>query len=145
MSPITTITNLKPIFRPYRETYIEKRPCPSMKKLKKLRLSTTSSLLSGRRDVLVVACLRFPVCMELETPLSFKKNVIHTGTGSTNFSETKFMHPFWYKVYTPEPLENLVSGNFRVKGDIIDVFPGYADTAYRIHFFGDEVEADRNL
>ena len=120
---------------PVSGTYIEK-DLSINEEIEKLRLSTTSSLLSGRRDVLVVASVS---CLYgIGNPVEFQKNVI-TLERDQQISRTKFMIRLVQSLYSRTTGE-FSRGNFRVKGDIIDVFPGYADTAYRIHFFGDEVE-----
>ncbi|NAS11260.1 excinuclease ABC subunit UvrB [Poritiphilus flavus] len=104
--------------------------------IEKLRLSTTSSLLSGRRDVLVVASVS---CLYgIGNPIEFQKNVIHIQKDQ-QISRTKFMHQLVQGLYS-RTTADFRNGNFRVKGDVIDVFPGYADHAFRIHFFGDEIE-----
>ena len=104
--------------------------------IEKLRLSTTSSLLSGRRDVLVVASVS---CLYgIGNPLEFKKNVVKLEEGQ-RIDRTKVMHQLVQGLYS-RTTADFRNGNFRVKGDVLDVFPGYADHAYRIHFFGDEIE-----
>ena len=120
---------------PVTGTYIEK-DLSINEEIEKLRLSTTSSLLSGRRDVLVVASVS---CLYgIGNPMEFKKNVI-TIERDQVLSRTKFMHRLVQSLYARTTAE-FVNGNFRVKGDVVDVYPGYADEAYRIHFFGDEIE-----
>ena len=104
--------------------------------IEKLRLSTTSSLLSGRRDVLVVASVS---CLYgIGNPLEFQKNVVKLSEGQ-RISRTQVMHQLVQGLYS-RTTADFRNGNFRVKGDVLDVFPGYADHAYRIHFFGDEIE-----
>lgn len=104
--------------------------------IEKLRLSTTSSLLSGRRDVLVVASVS---CLYgIGNPVEFQKNVI-TISKNQVISRTKFLHQLVQSLYS-RTTADFRNGNFRVKGDVVDVFPSYADHAFRIHFFGDEVE-----
>ncbi len=121
---------------PVSGTYIEK-DLSINEEIEKLRLSTTSSLLSGRRDVLVVASVS---CLYgIGNPVEFQKNVI-TVERDQQISRTKFMYRLVQSLYSRTTGE-FSRGNFRVKGDVIDIFPGYADTAYRIHFFGDEIEA----
>ena len=105
--------------------------------IEKLRLHTTSSLLSGRRDVLVVASVS---CLYgIGNPTEFKKNVIEIRKGQV-LARTKFLHQLVQSLYARTEAD-FNNGNFRIKGDTVDVFPGYADFAYRIHFFGDEIEA----
>ncbi len=104
--------------------------------IEKLRLSATSSLLSGRRDVLVVASVS---CLYgIGNPVEFQKNVI-TIRKNQVVSRTKFLHQLVQSLYSRTSAD-FRNGNFRVKGDVVDVFPSYADHAFRIHFFGDEIE-----
>tara|TARA_R110000868_G_scaffold14075_1_gene65656 strand:+ start:12466 stop:14454 length:1989 start_codon:yes stop_codon:yes gene_type:complete len=104
--------------------------------IEKLRLSTTSSLLSGRRDVIVVASVS---CLYgIGNPVEFQKNVISIHKDQV-ISRTKFLHQLVQSLYSRTTAE-FKNGNFRVKGDVVDVFPSYADHAFRIHFFGDEIE-----
>ncbi len=120
---------------PVTGTYIEK-DLSINEEIEKLRLSTTSSLLSGRRDVLVVASVS---CLYgIGNPVEFQKNVITIDRDQT-ISRTKFLHLLVQSLYS-RTTADFTHGNFRVKGDVVDVFPSYADDAYRIHFFGDEVE-----
>ncbi len=121
---------------PVTGTYIEK-DLSINEEIEKLRLSTTSSLLSGRRDVLVVASVS---CLYgIGNPLEFQKNVI-TLERDQVISRTKLLHRLVQSLYSRTEGE-FRHGNFRIKGDTVDVFPSYADNAYRIHFFGDEIEA----
>ena len=116
-------------------TYIEK-DLSINEEIEKLRLSTTSSLLSGRRDVLVVASVS---CLYgIGNPAEFEKNVIELERDQV-ISRTQLMHRLVQSLYSRTTAE-FSRGNFRVLGDIIDVFPGYADIAFKIHFFGDEIE-----
>ena len=116
-------------------TYIEK-DLSINEEIEKLRLSTTSSLLSGRRDVLVVASVS---CLYgIGNPAEFEKNVIELERDQA-ISRTQLMHRLVQSLYSRTTAE-FSRGNFRVLGDIIDVFPGYADIAFKIHFFGDEIE-----
>ncbi|MDO5606950.1 MAG: excinuclease ABC subunit UvrB, partial [Capnocytophaga sp.] len=116
-------------------TYIEK-DLSINEEIEKLRLHTTSSLLSGRRDVLVVASVS---CLYgIGNPVEFQKNVISIKKGET-IARTKFMHRLVQSLYA-RTTADFLNGNFRVKGDVVDVFPGYSDTPFRIHFFGDEIE-----
>jgi len=104
--------------------------------IEKLRLSATSSLLSGRRDVLVVASVS---CLYgIGNPVEFQKNVISIHKDQV-ISRTKFLHQLVQSLYSRTSAD-FKNGNFRVKGDVVDVFPSYADHAFRIHFFGDEIE-----
>jgi excinuclease ABC subunit B len=116
-------------------TYIEK-DLSINEEIEKLRLSTTSSLLSGRRDVLVVASVS---CLYgIGNPAEFEKNVIQLNKDQI-ISRTKLMHQLVQSLYSRTTAE-FGRGNFRVLGDIIDIFPGYTDIAYKVHFFGDEIE-----
>ncbi len=122
-------------FIPTSGLYIEK-DLSINEDIEKLRLSTTSSLLSGRRDVIVVASVS---CLYgIGNPEEFQKNVISIKKDEI-ISRTKFMHQLVQSLYSRTTAE-FKNGNFRVKGDVIDVFPSYTDYAFRIHFFGDEVE-----
>jgi len=104
--------------------------------IEKLRLSTTSSLLSGRRDVIVVASVS---CLYgIGNPVEFQKNVISIHKDQ-RIARTKLLKQLVQSLYS-RTTADFKNGNFRVKGDVLDVFPGYADHAYRIHFFGDEIE-----
>jgi excinuclease ABC subunit B len=116
-------------------TYIEK-DLSINEDIEKLRLSTTSSLLSGRRDVIVVASVS---CLYgIGNPAEFEKNVISVEKDQL-ISRTKLMQQLVQSLYSRTTAE-FARGNFRVLGDIIDIFPGYADIAFKIHFFGDEIE-----
>ncbi|WP_430905918.1 excinuclease ABC subunit UvrB [Maribacter sp. 2-571] len=122
-------------FIPTSGLYIEK-DLSINEDIEKLRLSTTSSLLSGRRDVLVVASVS---CLYgIGNPIEFQKNVIQIKKDQV-IARTKFLHQLVQGLYS-RTTADFRNGNFRVKGDVVDVFPGYADHAFRIHFFGDEVE-----
>ena len=116
-------------------TYIEK-DLSINDEIEKLRLSTTSALLSGRRDVLVVASVS---CLYgIGNPVEFQKNVITIKRGDI-LPRTKLMHRLVQSLYA-RTTADFRHGNFRIKGDVLDVFPGYDDNAFRIHFFGDEIE-----
>ncbi len=122
-------------FIPSSGTYIEK-DLSRNEELEKLRLSTTSSLLSGRRDILVVASVS---CLYgIGNPVEFKKNVISIEK-DMNISRTKLLHQLVQSLYSRTEAD-FNRGNFRIKGDTLDLFPSYADNAFRIHFFGDEIE-----
>ncbi|WP_373516174.1 excinuclease ABC subunit UvrB [Pricia sp.] len=122
-------------FIPTSGLYIEK-DLSINEDIEKLRLSTTSSLLSGRRDVIVVASVS---CLYgIGNPVEFKKNVISIKKNQV-IARTKFLHQLVQGLYSRTTAE-FKNGNFRVKGDVVDVFPSYADHAFRIHFFGDEIE-----
>ncbi|MFM1807933.1 MAG: hypothetical protein RLZZ242_658 [Bacteroidota bacterium] len=116
-------------------TYIEK-DLSINEDIEKLRLSTTSSLLSGRRDVIVVASVS---CLYgIGNPIEFQKNVIRIHRGQ-RIARTQLLKQLVQSLYARTTAE-FSNGNFRIKGDVVDVFPGYADYAFRIHFFGDEIE-----
>ena len=120
---------------PVSGTYIEK-DLSINEEIEKLRLSTTSSLLSGRRDVLVVASVS---CLYgIGNPQEFKSNVIGL-VQDQKISRTNLMHRLVQSLYSRTTGE-FSRGNFRAHGDVIDIFPGYADIAFKIHFFGDEIE-----
>lgn len=122
-------------FIPSSGTYIEK-DLSINEEIEKLRLSTTSSLLSGRRDVIVVASVS---CLYgIGNPVEFKKNVISIEKDMV-ISRTQLLHKLVQSLYSRTEAE-FTHGNFRIKGDTVDVFPSYADNAFRIHFFGDEIE-----
>lgn len=122
-------------FIPTTGTYIEK-DLSINEEIEKLRLSTTSSLLSGRRDVLVVASVS---CLYgIGNPIEFQKNVISIANGQF-VSRTALLQRLVQSLYSRTEAE-FRRGNFRIKGDTVDIFPGYADEAYRVHFFGDEIE-----
>ena len=104
--------------------------------IEKLRLSATSSLLSGRRDVIVIASVS---CLYgIGNPIEFQKNVI-TIKKDQVIARTKLLQQLVQSLYS-RTTADFKNGNFRVKGDVVDVFPSYADHAFRIHFFGDEIE-----
>ena len=104
--------------------------------IEKLRLSTTSSLLSERKDVIVVASVS---CIYgMGNPEQFKENII-TVDINTNITRTILLNKLVQSLYSRDN-DGFKQGNFRIKGDTIDVFPAYADFGYKIHFFGDEIE-----
>ena len=121
---------------PVTGTYIEK-DLSINEEIEKLRLSTTSSLLSGRRDVIVVASVS---CLYgIGNPVEFQKNVISLKTNQ-EISRTALLHKLVQSLYARTEGE-FNHGNFRIKGDTLDIFPSYDDHGFRIHFFGDEIEA----
>jgi excinuclease ABC subunit B len=121
---------------PVTNTYIEK-DLSINEEIEKLRLSTTSSLLSGRRDVIVVSSVS---CIYgIGNPDDFTNNVVTLQVGQM-ISRNKFLRDLVNALYSRNEIE-FKRGNFRVKGDTVDVFPGYADFAYRIIFWGDEIES----
>jgi excinuclease ABC subunit B len=120
---------------PVTGTYIEK-DLSINEELEKLRLSTTSALLSGRRDVLVVASVS---CLYgIGNPVEFQKNVISIEKDEV-ISRTKLLHRLVQSLYSRTEAQ-FTPGTFRIKGDIVEIFPGYADDPFRVHFFGDEIE-----
>ena len=122
-------------YMPVSGTYIEK-DLSINEEIEKLRLSTTTSLLSGRRDIIVIASVS---CLYgIGNPVEFQKNIIELEVDQ-KISRTKLLNRLVQSLYSRTEAE-FNRGNFRIKGDTIDVFPGYADEAYRIHFFGDEIE-----
>jgi excinuclease ABC subunit B len=122
-------------YMPSSGTYIEK-DLSINEEVEKLRLSTTSSLLSGRRDVLVVASVS---CLYgMGNPEAFKSQQVQISSGQ-KMSRQKFLHSLVQALYSRTEGE-FKRGNFRVKGDTVDVFPAYGDIFYRILFWGDEIE-----
>ena len=116
-------------------TYIEK-DLSINEDIEKLRLSTTSSLLSGRQDVLVIASVS---CLYgMGNPVEFEKNVVQIARDQV-ISRTAFLKQLVQALYA-RTTADFVNGSFRVKGDVVDVFPSYTDHAIRVHFFGDEIE-----
>ncbi len=109
--------------------------------IEKYRLSATSSLLSGRKDIIVVASVS---CIYgIGNPSEFKKHV--TGiTVNQQISITKLLSQFVKGLYS-RSLDDLNRGSFRVNGDIIDIYPSYSDVFYRINFFGDEIESIESI
>ena len=116
-------------------TYIEK-DLSINEEVEKLRLSATASLLSGRRDVLIVASVS---CIYgIGNPTEFHKSLISIAIGD-KVTRTALLHSLVNALYA-RTLNEFQRGTFRVKGDVIDVFPAYADNAIRVQFFGDEIE-----
>lgn len=122
-------------FIPVTGTYIEK-DLSINDELEKLRLSTTSALLSGRRDVLVVASVS---CLYgIGNPVEFQKNVVSLEKNQM-ISRTKLLHRLVQSLYARTEAE-FTPGTFRIKGDTVDIYPSYGEEPFRIHFFGDEIE-----
>lgn len=122
-------------FMPVTGVFIEK-DLSINEELEKMRLSTTSSLLSGRRDIIVVASVS---CIYgIGNPVEFQKNVIAIEVNQM-ISRTKLLQSLVQSLYSRTEAE-FTPGNFRIKGDTLEVYPSYADDAFRIHFFGDEIE-----
>ncbi|MBC3541866.1 excinuclease ABC subunit UvrB [Rufibacter sediminis] len=109
--------------------------------IEKLRLHATSALLSGRRDVIVVASVS---CIYgIGNPEEFGKNVIPLAPGM-KVSRNNLLYQFVSILYSRTEVE-FTRGTFRVKGDTVDIFPAYADFAYRIYFWGDEIESIQRI
>jgi len=120
---------------PVTNTYIEK-DLSINDEIEKLRLSTTSALLSGRRDIVVVSSVS---CIYgIGNPSDFNKNIIHIKKGDRS-SRNKFLHQLVSSLYSRTE-GDFLRGNFRVKGDTVDINLAYADHSMRVHFFGDEIE-----
>ncbi len=116
-------------------TYIEK-DLSINEEVEKLRLSATASLLSGRRDVLIVASVS---CIYgIGNPSEFHKSLITIEVGE-QVTRTALLHSLVNALYA-RTLNDFQRGTFRVKGDVVDVFPAYSDNAIRVQFFGDEIE-----
>ncbi|MDA7835872.1 excinuclease ABC subunit UvrB [Salibacteraceae bacterium] len=122
-------------YMPTSDTYIEK-DLSINEEIEKLRLSTTSALLSGRRDVIVVSSVS---CIYgMGNPSDFYENIIQVKVGDV-VGRNKFLHQLVQSLYS-RTTGDFARGNFRVKGDTVDVFIASDDFAYRFHFFGDEIE-----
>lgn len=116
-------------------TYIEKDLMINQE-IDKLRLSTVAALMSGRRDVIVVASVS---CIYgAGNPNEFKQSIIKAAVGET-VSRNQFLYKLVSILYSRTEVE-FNRGTFRVKGDTVDIYPGSADFAYRIVFWGDEIE-----
>ena len=127
-------------YLPTTNTYIEK-DLSINEELEKLRLSTTSALLSGRRDIIVVSSVS---CIYgIGNPEEFAKNTINLTCGQ-KISRNKLLHDFVGSLYSRTEVY-LERAKFRVKGDIVDIFPAYSDIAYRITFWGDEIESMESI
>jgi excinuclease ABC subunit B len=121
---------------PSSNLYIEK-DLSINEEIEKLRLSATSSLMTGRRDIIVVASVS---CIYgIGNPDEFEKNVVPLRTGQT-IARNRLLFALVNILYSRTDAE-FKRGNFRVKGDTVDIFLAYADHALRIYFFGDEIEA----
>lgn len=120
---------------PTTDTYIEK-DLSINEEIEKLRLSATSALLSGRRDVIVISSVS---CLYgIGNPEDFHAQMVSIRRGD-NISRNKLLYSLVDALYSRTEGE-FTRGSFRVKGDVVDIFPAYGDYAYRIEFFGDEVE-----
>ena len=123
-------------YMPASNTYIEK-DLSINEELEKLRLQATTQLLSGRRDIIVVASVS---CIYgIGNPKEFENGIIRISTGQT-LSRQGFLHALVNSLYNRSPLE-FTRGTFRVSGDTIDINLPYVDYGYRISFFGDQIEA----
>jgi len=122
-------------FIPTTNTYIEK-DLQINEEIEKLRLRTTSALMSGRRDVIVVSSIS---CIYgMGNPDDFKDSVFRFAVG-TRISRNAFLHRLVEILYA-RTTADFKRGTFRVKGDIVDIYPAYLDYAYRVSFFGDDIE-----
>ena len=122
-------------FIPTTNTYIEK-DLQINEEIEKLRLRTTSALMSGRRDVIVVSSIS---CIYgMGNPEDFKDSVFRFAVG-TRISRNAFLHRLVEILYS-RTTADFKRGTFRVKGDVVDIFPAYMDHAYRVSFFGDDIE-----
>ena len=120
---------------PVTNTYIEK-DLSINEEIEKMRLSTTSSLLSGRNDVIVVASVS---CLYgIGNPADYKKNTI-TLNKNSNISRTDLLKKLSHSLYS-RSIDEIEPGSFRVIGDIVEIFLSYSDKIIRINFFGDEIE-----
>ena len=123
-------------FLPTTGTYIEK-DLQINDEIEKLRLSATSALLSGRRDVIVVCSVS---CIYgMGNPTDFKSTIISIAVGQT-ISRNKFLHQLVSALYS-RTTEEFKRSTFRVKGDTVDISLSYADYSVRICFYGDEIES----
>lgn len=122
-------------FMPVTGVFIEK-DLSINEELEKMRMSTTASLLSGRRDIIVVASVS---CLYgIGNPVEFQRNVIPIESGQV-IARTKLLHQLVQSLYGRTEAD-FTPGSFRIKGDTVEVYPSYADHGFRIHFFGDEIE-----
>ncbi|MCQ2148948.1 MAG: excinuclease ABC subunit UvrB [Bacteroidales bacterium] len=123
-------------YLPVTDTYIEK-DLSINDRIDKLRLSAASALLSGRRDVIVISSVS---CLYgIGNPEDFHSQTVHLGKGD-RISPTKLLYKLVDALYS-RTFTELQRGTFRASGDTVDVFPGGADFAVRIEFFGDEVDS----
>ncbi|MBM3400802.1 MAG: excinuclease ABC subunit B, partial [Bacteroidetes bacterium] len=116
-------------------TYIEK-DLQINEEIEKLRLRTTSALMSGRRDIIVVSSIS---CIYgMGNPEDFSNSIFRFAIG-TKISRNAFLHRLVEILYSRTTLD-FRRGTFRVKGDTVDIYPAYLDFAYRVSFFGDDIE-----
>jgi excinuclease ABC subunit B len=122
-------------FIPSSNTYIEK-DLQINEEIEKLRIRTTSALMSGRRDVIVVSSIS---CIYgMGNPEDFANSVFRFAVG-TRISRNAFLHRLVEILYG-RTTADFKRGNFRVKGDVVDIWPANMDYAYRVSFFGDDIE-----
>ena len=122
-------------YLPVSDTYIEK-DLSSNDEIEKLRLSASSALLSGRRDVIVVSSVS---CIYgIGNPEDFHANTIQINKGDT-IPRNKFLRMLVDSLYSRNEIE-FEAGHFRVKGDTVDIHMAFGDVAYRLFFWGDEIE-----
>jgi len=122
-------------YLPHSDTYIEK-DLQINDEIEKLRLSTTSALLSGRRDVIVVSSVS---CLYgIGNPEDFHANTIQVSEGQA-ISRNKLLYALVDALYSRNEID-FKRGTFRVKGDTVDIYLAYSEYAYRIIFWGDEIE-----
>ena len=123
-------------YLPTSNTYIEKDLSVN-DEIEKLRLSTTSALLSGRRNVIVVASVS---CIYgIGNPAEFHKTIVHLEQGAEDHAATSCCCSWWKRCTAARTIDP-GRGNFRVRGDVVEVYLAYADEGMRIHFWGDEIE-----
>jgi excinuclease ABC subunit B len=116
-------------------TYIEK-DLQINEEIEKLRLRTTSSLMSGRRDIIVVSSIS---CIYgMGNPEDFSNSIFRFAVG-TKISRNAFLHRLVEILYSRTTVD-FRRGTFRVKGDTVDIYPAYMDFAYRVSFYGDDIE-----
>lgn len=127
-------------FLPTTGTYIEKELLINAE-IEKLRLRTTAALMSGRRDVIVIASVS---CIYgMGNPEEFANNILSLKVGET-VSRNQLLFKLVDILYS-RTTDDFQRGTFRVKGDTVDIYPAYADVAYRLYFWGDEVEAIQEI
>ena len=122
-------------YLPVTDTYIEK-DLSINEEIEKLRLSATSALLSGNRDVIVVSSIS---CIYgIGNPDDLQSNTVHIRQGQT-IGRNQFLRKLVDSLYSRNEME-FKHGTFRVRGDTVDIFPAYADQAVRVAFFGDQID-----
>ncbi len=127
-------------YLPITNTYIEK-DLSINEEIEKLRLSTSSTLLSGRRDIIVVSSVS---CIYgIGNPDDFTSNIIRLNV-KEKINRNKFLYALVNSLYSRTEME-FTRGKFRVKGDTIDIFPAYLDYAFRVIFWGDEIESIESI